>query len=164
MSEPVKKKALPAWAVVLIVLAAGTPVAIGIFSAVAIFGLRKYMLHAKRAEATSALTTWGGGLIACAMRDGLPLTSPAVPASLTQVSGKKYQSAASEWSDPAFSCAGFSLSTPQYFQYQWVQLSPAEGDLIALGDLDGDGSAEERLSVHIACSSKHCTASTVPAP
>jgi hypothetical protein len=89
----------------------------------------------------------------------LPLTSPAVPASLTSVSGKKYQSAAGEWSDPAFVCAGFSMNDPQYFQYQWQQASPAEGSLIALADFDGDGDPEQHVEVHIICNNGRCTAS-----
>ena len=159
MSEQVKKKGLPTWAIVLIVLAIALPVGLGIFSALAIYGVRKYIVNAKRAEATNALTNWSRGLVGCAEKDGLPLTSPAVPASLASVSGMKYQSVASEWSDPAFVCAGFSVSEPQYFQYQWLQASPAEGKLVALADFDGDGSAEQRVEVSITCANSHCTAS-----
>src|SRR3954463_9422986 len=101
MNEP-KKKGLPTWAIVLIVLAVGVPFVIAIFSAVAIYGVRKYIMNAKRAEATNVLGVWSKGMLACAEKDGLPLTSPAVPASLTSVAAKKYQSEASEWSDPAF--------------------------------------------------------------
>lgn len=164
MSEPTKKKGLPTWVIVLIVLVVAAPVLLGIFSAVAIFGVRKYMQNAKRAEATFALGTWSKGLLACAEKDGLPLSSPAVPAALSSVSGMKYQSVAAEWSDPAFSCAGFAMTTPQYFQYQWLQRSPSEGDMVALADLNGDGSPEERVEVHIACSSGSCTASPLPTP
>lgn len=158
-----KKKGLPTWVILLIVLAAAAPVVIGIFSALAIYGVRKYVVSAKRAEATNALGSWSKGLIACGERDGLPSTSPAVPASLSSVSGQKYQSVASEWSDPAFACAGFSLNDPQYFQYQWQQVSAAEGTLVALADMDGDGSAEQRVEVRITCASGRCTAS-VPSP
>jgi hypothetical protein len=163
MSQQAKKKGLPTWAIVLIVLAAAAPVVIGIFSAVAIYGVRKYMVNAKRAEATNVLSHWSKALVACAEKDGLPLTSPAVPASLASVSGMKYQSVASEWSDPAFVCAGFSLSDPQYFQYQWLQVSPAEGKLVALADFDGDGSAEQRVEVTITCANSSCAAS-LPSP
>jgi len=164
MGEPTKRKGLPTWVIVLIVLVVAAPVLLGIFSAVAIFGLRKYMQSAKRAEATHVLGAWSKGMVTCAEKDGLPLTSPAVPATLSSVSGMKYQSAASDWSDPAFVCAGFAMSEPQYFQYQWLQRSPSEGDMVALADLDADGNPEERFEVHIACTAGHCAASSLPTP
>lgn len=164
MNEPTKKKGLPTWAIVLIVVAAGAPFVIGIFSAVAIFGVRKYIMNAKRAEAANALGYWAKGMVTCGEKDGLPLTSPPVPASLTAVAGKKYQSAMGEWSDPAFVCAGFSMNDPQYFQYQWVQASPSAGNLIAQADLNGDGVVDARVEVRVLCSAGRCTASTASPP
>jgi hypothetical protein len=67
-----------------------------------------------------------------------------------------------EWSDPAFVCPGFALSTPQYFQYQWLQESPAAGTLVALADLDGDGSPEQRVEVRVTCAAGRCAASALP--
>jgi tRNA-binding EMAP/Myf-like protein len=159
MSQQEKKKGLPTWAVVLIVVAASVPVVIGIFSALAIYGVRKYMTNAKRAEAVNVLGQWSKGMVVCGEKDGLPLTSPAVPASLASISGKKYQSAPGEWSDPAFVCAGFSMNDPQYFQYQWQQASSAGGNLVALADFDGDGNTDQHLEIHITCDNGHCTAS-----
>jgi len=164
MNEPKKKTGLPTWLIVLIVVLAGAPFVIGIFSAIAIFGVRKYILNAKRAEAAQVLDRWSKGMIACGEKDGLPLSSPAVPGSLASVAGKKYQSAASEWSDPAFVCAGFSLTEPQYFQYQWQQVSPAEGNLVGLADFDGDGTAEQRMEVRVTCAAGRCTAAPVTSP
>jgi hypothetical protein len=164
MNEPNKKKGLPTWAIVLIVIAVAGPVALGIFSALAIYGVRKYIGNAKRAEATAVLTSWSKGMLACADKAGLPPTSAQVPATLAAVSGKKYQSMAAEWSDAAFVCGGLSMSDPQYFQYQWVQASPSEGSMLALADLDGDGSAEERFEIRIMCSAGRCTASTLSPP
>jgi tRNA-binding EMAP/Myf-like protein len=162
MNEP-KKKGLPTWAIVLIVVAVGGPFVLGVFSALAIYGVRKYMVSAKRAEATNVLGVWSKGMLACAEKDGLPLSSPAVPASLSSVAARKYQSVASEWSDPAFVCAGFSMADPQFFQYQWQQESPAAGNLVALADFDGDGTAEQRLEVRITCAGGRCAASAPPA-
>lgn len=159
MQEAPKKKGMPTWLIVLIVVLAGGPVVLGVVSALAIYGVRKYMVNAKRAEATLALAAWSKGLVACAEKDGLPLTSPAVPESLGSVSGMKYQSVPAEWSVPAFSCAGFMQTQPQYFQYQWLQQSPAEGKLVALADLNGDGTADEHFEVRVTCSAGRCTAS-----
>jgi type IV pilus assembly protein PilA len=164
MNETTKKKGLPTWAIVLIVVAVGAPIALGIFSALAIYGVRKYIMNAKRAEAAHVLASWSKGMVTCGEKDGLPLTSAPVPASLAAVSGKKYQSASSEWSDPAFVCAGFSVSDPQYFQYQWVQVSPAEGSMLAQADLDGDGNVDERVEVRVSCNAGRCTASPSSQP
>jgi len=164
MNQPAKKKGLPTWAIVLIVIAAAAPVVLGIVSALAIYGVRKYMVEAKRAEAVSVLGQWSKGMVACGEKDGLPVTSPAVPASLSAVAAKKYQSTASEWSDPAFACARFSLTEPQYFQYQWQQLSASEGNLVARADFDGDGTAEEHAEVHVTCQIGRCTASPAAKP
>ena len=164
MNEPTKKSGLPTWVIVLIVVVVAGPIVLGIFSALAIYGVRKYMMNAKRAEATAALTGWSKGMVACGEKDGLPPTSPQVPASLGSVSGMKYQSAAAEWSDAAFACSGFSMSGPQYFTYQWVQASPSEGSMLAQADLDGDGTAEQRFDVRISCTAGRCAASSLAAP
>jgi hypothetical protein len=164
MNEPTKKKGLPTWVIVLIVVAVSVPLVVGIFSGLAIYGVRKYIMNAKRAEAANVLRYWGKGMVSCGEKDGLPLTSPPVPASLAAVAGKKYQSAIGEWSDPAFVCAGFSMSDPQYFQYQWVQASPSEGNMVAQADLDGDGTVDERVEVRVLCSAGRCAASTASPP
>lgn len=164
MTPPAKKKGLPTWVIVLIVIAVAAPFAIGIFSALAIYGVRKYMVEAKRKEATHVLTTWSEGMVRCGEKDGLPPSSPAVPATLASVAAMKYQSSPAEWSDAAFACAGLSLADPQYFQYQWSQQSPAAGTLVALGDFDGDGSPDQRLEVSITCSAGRCAASPLSAP
>ncbi len=164
MSQATVKKGLPTWAIVLIVLAVAAPVVIGIFSALAIYGVRKYMLSAKRAEATHMLGAWSRGMLACGEKEGLPPSSPAVPPALSSISGSKYQSVAAEWSAPAFACAGFAMTGPQYFQYQWLQHSPAEGAMIALADLDADGIDEERLEVRVSCTDGRCAASPLATP
>jgi type IV pilus assembly protein PilA len=159
-----KKKGMPTWAVVLIVVVVGGPFVLGIVSALAIYGLRKYMQNAKGAEATAALQAWSKGMVACGEREGhLPPSSAAVPASLASIAAMKYQSAPTEWTDAAFACTGFSMSGPQYFQYQWLQESDSRGVLHALADLDGDGRAEESFAVSVSCTGGHCTASG-PAP
>lgn len=164
MNEPNKKKGLPTWVIVLIVVVVAGPVVLGIFSALAIYGVRKYIVNAKRAEATHVLTNWSKGMLTCAEKAGLPPSSLPVPASLASVAGKKYQSAANEWSDAAFVCAGLSLSEPQYFQYQWVQAGPSDGSMVAQADLNGDGSPDERFEIRVSCTARRCTASSLPTP
>jgi hypothetical protein len=155
------KKGVPVW----IWIVAAVPVlvaALGVMSALAVYGVRKYVVNAKQAEARTALTSWANGLASCGQRDGhLPPTSTPVPASLSDVSAKKWQSAPAEWSAPAYSCAGFSLTEPQYFQYQWEQRSPNEGTARAVGDFNGDGMMDAMLSVGVTCSGGACRAGSV---
>lgn len=156
--EQAKKKGLPTWAVVLIVLGAFAVVGLPILSALAIYGVRKYMRAAKSAEATAALGSFSSGMVGCGEKQGaLPPSTAAVPASLAAVSGMKYQSAPNDWADVGFTCAGFSLATPQYFQYQWVQESESKGALRAQADLDGDGAPEESFEATVTCAGGRCT-------
>jgi type IV pilus assembly protein PilA len=155
-----KKKGLPTWAIVLIVVAVAGPFVIGTLAAFAIYGVRKYVAEAKRQEAVQMLTTWSQGMIGCGEREGrLPPSSRPVPATLDQVSGKKYQSGAADWVDTAYTCASFNLRDPQYFQYQWEQTSDTEGVMRAVADLDADGRADQAFEARVTCSAGRCTAS-----
>lgn len=145
---------------------------IGIFfglstcSALAVRGTRRYLSDAKTSEAKNTLRAISTGIVACMTGDGppaqpnqlvgeatslngLPPSAPAVPSTVPR--GTKYVSRASEWSAPAFRCAKFSLGMPQYFQYEWEQVSPTIGVIHARGDLDGDGRVEANLSQEIRC-------------
>jgi hypothetical protein len=157
------KKGVPIW----IWIVAAVPVlvaALGVVSALAVYGVRKYVMNAKQAEARTALVSWANGLASCGQRDGhLPPTSTPVPATLSDVGATKWQSTPAEWSAPAYSCAGFSLSEPQYFQYQWEQRSPNEGTARAVGDLNGDGIMDAVFSVGVTCSGGACRAGSVRA-
>jgi len=155
------KKGVPVW--VWIVVAVPVLLAmLGVMSALAVYGVRKYILNAKQAEATAALVTWGSGLAGCGQREGhLPPTSTPVPANLSDISAKKWQSAAAEWSEPAYSCASFSMTGPQYFQYRWELRSPNEGSAHAVADLNGDGRADATLSVAVTCNAGTCSAGSV---
>lgn len=154
-----KKKGLPTWVILLIVLATAGPVIIGILAAFAIFGVRKYVAEAKRQEAVQMLATWGQGLVGCGEKAGsLPPSSAPVPATLDMVSGRKYQSVANDWADAAYACAGFSLRDPQYFQYQWQRTSDAEGVMRAVADLDADGQPDQAFETRVSCSGGRCTA------
>jgi hypothetical protein len=155
-STPSKKKT-PAWAIVLIVLAAFAFVGIvflGVMAAVGVYGARQFIARSKGAEAHFSAGTLALGVSTrCVEADGkLPPTSPAVPATLAPIRGTKYASTTADWAAPAFTCAGFSLSAPQYFRYQWIQLSPTTGEVVAEGDLDGDGRVDSSVKIPITCS------------
>jgi type IV pilus assembly protein PilA len=148
---------------VLIVLAFVAVVAVpllGIMSALAIYGVKKYLTTAKMAEGQTNVVLLAKGIVRCATETdaatgkpkGLPETSLAVPATLADVKGLKYQSAPGEWGDPAFVCAGFRLTSPQYFQYRWLKRSSTSGSVLAVADLDGDGGADGAFEVPVTCS------------
>lgn len=130
---------------------------IGIVPALAIFGVRKYIFNAKRAEALNALPVMARGMAACAARGDLPETSNWIPATLSSVSGKKYQSAPEEWqSEAGFACSKFLLADPQYYRYRWRQATTGSGQFEAEADLDGDGVAESTLQLGLHCTDGSC--------
>ena len=160
------KMALIVIAIVAVVL---VPL-LGILSALAIYGVRKYLTNAKMSEGQANVVLLAKGIVRCATEidpatkkpRGLPESSLGVPATLADVKGAKYQSAVGEWGDPAFVCAGFRLVGPQYFQYRWLQRSPTTGSALAIADLDGDGTADGAFEVPVTCSAAGaCTLGTL---
>jgi hypothetical protein len=148
---------LPWWGILLIVAAILVPTC-GVFGALGIYGVRRYVLQAKQQEARQALPVFAKAIVKCAEANGgLPRTSTPVPASLADVSGRKYQSAANEWvDDPSLSCSGFSMQGAQYFQYQWVLATPNSGNVHAVADLDGDGAIESQFRLPVDCVQNRC--------
>lgn len=140
---------------------------IGVLAALAIYGVRKYVVNAKTAEARTALgriakdavtayakpkmkgdvltigTTVAGG-------QGLCLSATQVPSAVPKA--EKYQSKPSDWSGSAkqeegWYCLNYSMEEPQYFAYNYtittntIAASNTEGNgfkATATGDLDGD--------------------------
>jgi hypothetical protein len=143
--------------VVAAIVACGVPL-LGVFAALSIYGVRKYMQNAKASEATHEVTRLATGIARCSegvepgetTARGLPESSARVPASLGSVKGTKYQSSRAEWTG-AFDCAGFHLLGPQYFQYSWEKRSTTSGVATAVGDLDGDGSPETMMEQPVTC-------------
>ena len=131
---------------------------VGVMTALAIYGARKYIVNAKRAEAQAVTAELARGIARCATQRGqLPPTSAPVPADLAHIRGMKYQSAARDWADEPFVCAGFSLTDPQYFQYQWVKQSDQSGVVQAIADLDGDGQPDGEHRVEVVCERGQCS-------
>ena len=142
-------------------------IGIGIMSVLAIYGTRKYLAEAKRAEGKNGAMMLARGIAQCSEESGvLPASSHKVPASMSAVQGKKYMSTPSDWSgDKAFACAHFSMSMPQYFQYEWQLLGPGKGVARATADLDGDGVADPAIEIEVTCAGPGaCKAGTLPAP
>ncbi|HZF53012.1 MAG TPA: hypothetical protein VE093_30375 [Polyangiaceae bacterium] len=158
------KKSHTTLIILLAAVVGGGLLVISVLGALAYSGMRKYLSSAKSAEARVNVSALAQGIAACAQKpslsagdpgqNGLPPSSPRVPASLAQVKGTRYASSPADWSSEAFACALFSIPTPQYFQYQWLLTSPgAQGIARAEGDLDGDGIAEIAFERDITCAS-----------
>src|SRR5438552_5203640 len=138
---------------------------IGVLSALAIYGVRKYIFNAKTAEVRNAVGQMSKDAKASYERDS---TAPAimaagtsagvannlcmsaslsVPSAKESIAGQKYQSAPSEWSvdvvtpNKGFSCLRFAISDPQYYMYDYAGTAGTAGTFVAMGmgDLNGDG-------------------------
>ena len=142
---------------------------VGVLAALAIYGVRKYLLNSKTTEARNAVGQMAkdakaayeresmksdilaGGSSAGVSNNLCTSATNSVPASADSIKGKKYQSAASEWGVDAatpgkgFGCLRFSISDPQYYMYSYVGSSGAAGTFAATGqgDLNGDGALSE---------------------
>ncbi len=121
---------------------------VGILAVLAVYGVRKYLANAKSAEATSSLGQMANN---ASLSYNINLrfcrsASATVPAAITSVAGKKYQSSASDWNvdqpgGSGFACLMFTMDAPQYYQYGYVSTAGSSGSFVATanGDLDGDG-------------------------
>lgn len=149
-------RGVPVWVWIVAPVALGLTLLL-VVGPLAAAGMRRYLGHVKQAEARAALVAWGDALVRCGDRDGaLPPSSAAVPPSLSQVAGRKFQSAPKDWSEAAHICGGFRLSAPQYFQYSWELRAPTDGMLHARADLDGDGVVDSALDLAVTCVSRKC--------
>ena len=138
---------------------------VGVLAALAVYGVRKYLLNAKTAEArnsigqmakdaktayereamdTTVLPVGGSAAVSNAICDS---ASASIPAAIGSVAGKKYQSNPTEWTvdqgaSPikGFACLKFSMSDPQYYMYSYTRTGGGQGSFTvqANGDLDGN--------------------------
>ena len=139
---------------------------VGVLAALAIYGVRRYILNSKTAEARNSIGQLSKDASAAFNREGMAadiltlgtatgitnrLCAPAaktVPENDTEIKGKKYQSKPSEWSAggqfDGWSCLKFTMQDPQYYKYEYkaVGTKGEEGETFtagAYGDLDGNG-------------------------
>jgi type IV pilus assembly protein PilA len=137
---------------------------VGVLAALALYGVRKYLLNAKTAEVRNALGQMGKDAKAAYERESMSgsilpkggssrvvnnlctdAASP-VPSSLDKVRGAKYQSLATDWTDgndvlKGFVCLRFTVTDPQYYMYDYKGSTGESGSFLAIGygDLDGNG-------------------------
>jgi len=121
---------------------------VGVLAALAIYGVRKYLLNSKTAEVRNAVGQMAKDAKGATVSNNLCTSATkTVPAAKTSIAGKKYQSASTDWTvDEAtpgagFACLRFSMSDPQYYMYDYQGTTGAAGTFAAsgYGDLNGDG-------------------------
>lgn len=140
-----------------------------ILSALGMYGLARYVRHAKTAEAVGSVTAIAEAAAsfynasdtnqpvgiapeaAHAMRHFPPASKTSVPPDLASVKARRYQSALPDWSASPWRDLSFSIPQPQYFAYTFESQgsgAKATAAAVAHGDLDGDGvTSTYRLSV-----------------
>jgi type IV pilus assembly protein PilA len=139
---------------------------VGVLAALAIYGVRRYILNSKTAEARNGVGQMAKDASAAYSREGMDSkilalgestgvtnricgkATNTVPSSKTSIAGKKYQSKPSEWSTggqfDGWTCVKFSMQDPQYYMYgydaQGSNAATATFTASAQGDLDGNTS------------------------
>ena len=140
---------------------------VGVLAALAIYGVRKYILSSKTAEARNSLGQMAKDASTAFNREGMKAAvltvgsstgnvnglcgsaAASVPAAIVAVTGKKYQSTPTEWAGGSqhfgWQCLKFTMQDPQYYMYGYASTGTkgiAGVDTFATtatGDLNGDG-------------------------
>ncbi|WP_394828702.1 type II secretion system protein [Pendulispora albinea] len=141
-----------------------------IIVAIAMYFVARYLRHAKTAEAVGSLNAMAAAAAnyydtsdanqpagtqpesAKAMRHFPPSSRASVPPNLTDVRGRRYQSALADWSASPWAELHFSLPQAQFYAYSFESQGSgpqAKATAIAQGDLDGDG-IMSRYSITVA--------------
>jgi type IV pilus assembly protein PilA len=129
---------------------------VGILAALAVYGVSKYVKNAKTAEARDALGRMAKDAVSAYNKESMTVTTvltatgtssvihrlcadaSAVPAGIPKAA--KFQTGPDMWGG-GWNCLKFSMSEPQYFQYEYVSDGPDTNttfSCFARGDLDGD--------------------------
>jgi hypothetical protein len=139
---------------------------LGMAAALAISGVRRYLLESKKAEALNNIGQISKNMTMDWERETLTPARPKKlrsfpPVPKTVPRGVKYVSEPDDWK--AWAPLRFTIDQPQYYQYE-VRAAPdgQSADIIAHGDLNGDGKASTfKLSVRVD-RTKHLTVSPAP--
>ncbi len=140
-------------------------VIVGILAALAIYGVSRYMLNSKTAEARNSIGQLSKDAATAYQREGMnpavmglkgvtgvvnvlcPGVTATVPAAAGSIKQQKYQSSPEEWTNNGWACLKFSMDAPQYYMYGYNASAGtaagggAVGDTftaIANGDLNGN--------------------------
>jgi type II secretory pathway pseudopilin PulG len=129
-------------------------------AALAMYGLGRYIRHAKTAEAVGSLAAIGQAAAAYydesdstqptgapesavrAMRHFPPPSRASVPPDLADIRGKRYQSTLADWQPSPWRELHFSIPQPQCYAYSFDSTGTgpqASATATARGDLNGDG-------------------------
>jgi hypothetical protein len=129
-------------------------------TALAMYGLGRYIRHTKTAEAVGSLAAIGQAATADydesdstqpagapesavrAMRHFPPPSRASVPPDLSSIRGKRYQSILADWQPSPWRELHFSMHEPQFYAYSFDSTGTgpqASATATARGDLNGDG-------------------------
>jgi len=130
---------------------------IGVLAALAIYGVRRYLLNSKTAEAKTTLGRIGKDASTAYQRERMPSevlaagdSSDATHAFCASAGGmvpsaipsaQKTQTAPSDWDGTeteGWRCLKFSMSDPQYYSYEYEANVSSNFTTRAYGNLDGD--------------------------
>lgn len=139
---------------------------VGVLAALAIYGVRRYILNSKTAEARNSLGQLSKDAASAFNREGMAAdiltlgaatgvtnrlcgaAAKSIPENDADIKGKKYQSKPSEWAAgtqfDGWQCVKFTMQDPQYYKYIYTATGTKgeEGENFtaeAKGDLDGNG-------------------------
>lgn len=133
---------------------------LGALAALAVSSVRKYLPHAKQAEAKNTLGQIAKDLAVYWETEDIDphakkklVSLPPVPKFVPR--GTKYASTPADWKP--WGAIRFEMEQPQYYQYEVKAAKDGESaEIIARGDLDGDGKTSEfKLRVTVRRSTNH---------
>lgn len=131
---------------------------IGTGATIGVYAVRQYLLRAKQAEATHTIGRLSLGLSREWKAAGpgaakMKLVSyPPTPKTVPK--GERYQTSSADWKP--WTPLAFEMTEPQYYQYEIKAAKDGKSaDIIARGDLNGDGvTSEFKLTVKVGAGGK----------